>query len=210
MPLPIHSSVKTENNKLSSDDISYLLLEATYQSDPVETVRICLNDTSVTWAGYTWSPAIFSLSGLSETKDAEIPSVTLTFTDINRVMTPFIDETNGGVGAKIVIYVISSKYLLAYPASAVPELEERMEIIGCSIDGNNRITFKLGAENLLNRRCPKNRYLKNHCRFKFKSTLCGYSGSDSTCDLTLAACRAKTNQARFGGFPGVGMSGFKA
>jgi len=203
MPITIPTLVTQENNKLSSDNISYLLLEILYESE--DPVRICLNDATVPWGGETWYPAIFSLSGLHETKDAEIPSVTLTFIDITRIVTRLIDENAGGVGADVIMRVVNSKYL-----SSTPELEEHMEILGCSIDGGNKITFQLGAENLINRRCPKNRYLKNHCRLKFKDIWCGYSGEELSCPLTLAACIAFSNESNFGGFPGVGTSGFKA
>jgi len=208
MPITIPSSVTQENNKLSSDNISYVLLEITYGSE--DPVRICLNNASVTWNSLTWYPAIFSISGLNETKDAEIPSMTLTFVDITRTLTRLIDENAGIVGATVVMRIVNSKEM-----STTPELEENMEILGCSIDGGNKITFQLGAENLINRRCPKNRYLKNHCRFVFRSTLCGFAGLDvypnKTCNLTLEDCRTnKNNQTRFGGFPGVGISGFKA
>ena len=207
MPITIPSSVTQENNKLSSDNISYVLLEITYGSE--DPVRICLNNASVTWNSLTWYPAIFSISGLNETKDAEIPSMTLTFVDITRTLTRLIDENAGIVGATVVMRIVNSKDM-----STTPELEENMEILGCSIDGGNKITFQLGAENLINRRCPKNRYLKNHCRFVFKDqATCKYptAGTETTCNLSLEDCRTnKNNQTRFGGFPGVGISGFKA
>jgi len=202
MPITIPTSVTQENNRLSSDNISLLLLEITY---PTETpVYICLNNTTITWNGHTWLPVSFSLTGLQETKDAEIPSVSLIFVDIDRIITPFLEEYAGAVGATVIMRVINSKY---YLSNLIPEIEETFEILSCSVDSKNRITFKLGGENLLNRRCPKNRYLRNHCRFVFKSDLCGYEGLATNCSLDFNACTALGNISRFGGFPAVGNRG---
>ena len=66
-------------------------------------------------------------------------------------------------------------------------------------------TFTLGAASLFNKRFPPHRILRNHCRFAFKSVLCGYTGATTTCDKTLGTCRSLSNSARFGGFPGVGL-----
>lgn len=204
MPIDLSTNAIIENNKLASDNVALLLLEITY---PAETpIYVCLNNATVIWNGRTWLPAIFSLSGLSETKDAEIPSVTLSFIDINRAITPVIDEHGGGMGATVIMRVVNSKYL----ENTTPEIEETMEIIDCSIDYQNKISLRLGAENLINRRCPQNRYLKNHCRFEFKDARCGYSGSATECNRTFANCKILLNQTRFGGFPGVGNMGFMA
>ncbi|SDU26573.1 DUF1833 family protein [Desulfobacula phenolica] len=206
MPIDLSSNQIIEKNKLSSDNIELLLLEITYESE--DPVRVCLNNETISWNSYTWYPALFSISGIKETKDAEIPSVTLTFVDITRQIIPHIETYDGGVGSQVVIRVVDSKYL----EETVPKISLAMEIIGCSISHSGQVTINLGAENLLDRRCPKERYLKNHCRYKeFGGSRCGYviTGSE-TCDRTFAACKALGNQARFGGFPGVGSVGFMA
>ncbi len=202
MPLDISSNAILEKNKLTSDNVWLLLLKVTYPGEAA--VRVCLNNDTVVWNSQTFLPAIFSLSGLSETKDAEVPNITLRFVDLNRVVMPFLEEYAGGVGAEVVMYVVNSNYL----GNPVPELTETMEILSCSVDHSNVITFALGAENLANRRLPENRYLKNYCRFDFKSALCGYTGGETDCNRTLVRCAGLNNKSRFGGFPGVGMKGF--
>ena len=204
MPLNLSTNQIIEKNKLSSTNIELLLLEITYESE--DPICLCLNNAELVWNSKTWYPALFSLSGLMETKNAEIPSVSLIFMDIGRVITPYIELYNGGVGAEIILRVVDSIYL----ANTTPKIEESMEILDCAIDYANKISFKLGAENLFNRRCPQERYLKNHCRFKtFGGDRCGYviTGSE-TCDRTFINCDTLGNSSRFGGFPGVGSVGF--
>ena len=42
--------------------------------------------------------------------------------------------------------------------------------------------------------------MSRQCDLKFKGTLCGYSGSDKTCDGTWADCTSKSNTTQFRGF----------
>lgn len=204
MPLDLSTNQIIEKNKLSSDNIELLLLEITYPTE--DPVCLCLNNAEISWNSQTWYPALFTLSGLVETKNAEIPSVTLAFVDIQRALMPHVESHDGGVGSEIIIRVVDSKFL----DITTPKLIESMEILECTIDSNNTITFKLGAENLLNRRCPLNRYLKNTCRYKtFAGSRCGYViTGEETCNRTISNCELHGNVSRFGGFPAVGSVGF--
>lgn len=95
--------------------------------------------------------------------------------------------------------------------SPEPEVEHLYELLQPRTN-SMWATFTLGAANPFNQRFPPSRILKNHCRFIFKSTLCGYSGATTTCDKTLNACRnmnGGSNSIRFGGFPGVGSGGIR-
>jgi phage-related protein len=160
--LPISSQAIIEKNKITSDGVWLLLLEILYENE--EPVCVCLNNETINWDNKTWLPAIFNLSGIVETKDAEIPSIPLTIFDLNRTLIPILEKYNGGIGAQVIIRVVHSKYL----SNTIPEFEEITEIIDATIDDSAKITFKLGAENLIDRRCPQQRYLKNNCRFIFK------------------------------------------
>lgn len=203
MPLDVSSNGIIEMNTMNSDSVWLTLLQVTYEEDPP--IYVCLNNETITWNGNNYLPAIFSLSGITETKDAEVPSIQLTLTDLNRILIPDIEAYNGGVGSEVIIRIVNSKYL----DNTTPELEETTEILTCTVDESLRVTFTLGAEDLSNRLCPPNRYLKNHCRFIFKGTngRCGYTGSETDCNRTYARCVELNNSTRFGGFIGIGTSG---
>lgn len=203
MPLDISTDAIIEKNKISSSGTWLLLLEVLYPNE--DPVYLCLNNEQIIWNGNTWLPAIFSLTGMTETKDAEIPSIPLTVIDINRSLIPALEKFNGGIGATVIIRVVHSNYL----SNTVPELEEYTEVMDATVDDSAKISFKLGAENLSNRACPSGRFLKNYCRFVFKGTdgRCGYSGLETSCNRTLARCKELGNSTRYGGFPGVGTVG---
>lgn len=49
-------------------------------------------------------------------------------------------------------------------------------------------------------RLPFREYSDSCTYRRFKGAQCGYAGNDTTCERTYAACTAKSNTSRFGGF----------
>ena len=90
--------------------------------------------------------------------------------------------------------------------SPVPEIEETFTVQSTSYDAQ-WVTFTLGGRNNMQRRFPPDRILRDFCRFKFKGPQCKYTGSETSCGHTFAECRARGNQARFGGEPSIPTSG---
>jgi phage-related protein len=62
-------------------------------------------------------------------------------------------------------------------------------------------TFRLGTKNAVTFSVPKHTYLKNSCRWVFGDSRCGYTGTETECNKTLADCEDRGNEDRFGGFP---------
>jgi len=55
-------------------------------------------------------------------------------------------------------------------------------------------------------RLPTGSYSRNFCRWKFKSTECGYTTPQTACDKRKTTCKAvMLNIARYGAFPGTPM-----
>jgi phage-related protein len=190
-----------EKNKLDSKNVEIFFLQVTYEG---EIRRVCLNNEDITWNGELWTKAKFSLRGLTETKDSTVPSVSLAFKDLFRVVLPLIEEYDGISGATAWIGIVDSLYL----ANNTPKAQYSLEVISCSITDQYDVTINLGGENLMNRRCPLNRYLKNHCRYKsFKGNRCQYVGTELTCDRTFTQCDEYDNVENFGGAPGIGSTG---
>ena len=130
MPLDISTNAVLEKNKITSDGVWLTLLKLEYEGETPG--YSCLNNTEVTWNGNTYSPAIFNLSGISENKDGEIPSISLSIYDFQGTLLPLIEAYNGALGATVTIYLVHSKYL----DNIVPELEIETEIIEDTITKN--------------------------------------------------------------------------
>jgi len=205
MPLEISDAAVADKNKLISDVAWIDLLAFTYEDE--EPVRICSYSEPVTWDGHIWIPVAFTKPEIEETKEAQIPDVSISFHDITQEVIPIIDKYDGAVGAAVTLYTVLSTQL----DSSTPEIEESMEVLSTSIDYRSIITFKLGAENLLNQKCTPNRFLKNFCRYTgLDDDRCAYTGTETECDRTLARCKELGNQSRFGGMPAIGRLGYKA
>lgn len=205
MPLEISDAAINDKNKLTSNVVWIDFLKFEYETE--DPVCVCSYNESVTWNEQTWTPVAFTKPEIEETKEAQIPNVSISFYDITQEIIPIVDKYDGAVGATVTLYTVLSTQL----ASPVPEIEESMEVLSTSIDHRSIVTFKLGAENLLNQKCTPNRFLKNFCRYTgLNDDRCGYTGAETECNRTFARCKELGNQNRFGGMPAIGRLGYQA
>lgn len=71
--------------------------------------------------------------------------------------------------------------------------------------GEQALELEIGSDIPLINKAPR-RLFSVRCQWKFKDANCAYSGAATTCDKSLAACKALSNQAHFGGFPHIPQS----
>jgi lambda family phage minor tail protein L len=189
---------KIEKNKLFNNNVFITLLEVDLSQWDLGVVRVCDNTEDIVWNGYTWNAFPFELDIKQDTTKGDIPNLTIKVSNVNRLFQQYVEKSNGAVGAKVTLRLVLSNNL----DSTTPEIEEQFEVIGTQCDAY-WITFTLGAMNPLILRFPKHKYIKNFCRWKFKSPECGYTGVDTYCNHTFEDCKKKRNQKRFGGFIGI-------
>lgn len=205
----LSSTAIEEKNKLIGNSVWLLALKITIPGlgTPIRLVR---NNEAITWDGETWSAFPFEIDEVGDVSSGEVPRVDIRVSNISRAMEVYIQaydtyiKTNGFSPVLVNIYVLNSLNL----TSATPEVEHLFELKQPKTN-SKWATFTLGAANPFNKRFPIMRILKNHCRFIFKGTLCGYAGVGATCDKTLTTCRSYSNSDRFGGFPGAGARGVR-
>jgi phage-related protein len=214
MSLPLSSIAIQEKNKLSTDSIFLLCLKLTIPgvTDPVYLVA---NNADYVWDSITWLAMDFQVDEISQSSSGENPQVALRVSNISRVMEAYIDaydiyvKNNGYSPILCDFYLINTKAVTADP-DCDPEVEYNFELLAPKTDPL-WATFTLGAPNPWNQRFPRNRMMRNLCRYKrFKTDArCGYSGSETSCDRTLTQCRAYNNSEHFGGAPGAGQGGIR-
>lgn len=201
-----------EKNKLATTSVFLILAKVTIPG-VVTPVRVAANNESVSWDGETWLPVPFELDEIGEESKGEVPQVVLRIGNAARTMEQYVQaydtycKTNGYASIEVEIYVVNSLNL----GSATPETTHQFELKQPKTDAS-WVYFVLGAPNPFNRRAPLARVLRNHCRWIFKSTECGYTGASTSCNKTITACRAMaggSHTTRFGGFPGVGNRGVR-
>jgi phage-related protein len=154
------------------------------------------------WDEKSWINFPFIIEDVVEDGQGGLPSFVIRVSNVSRDLVQLVDEYAGALGATATLRVVHTDHL---DGDAV--FEEPYKIISANID-LNWVSFTLGAENPLNQRSPRQRYLMDSCRYKlFKGVLCGYVGAETTCDRTLKQCTDYGNDTRFGGFPSVSVGG---
>jgi len=197
-------SAYLEKNKLNQSGAYLVLLEITVPDGTM--FRVCSNTEDITWNGHLWQAFQFKFREISENSKGELPRVQLQVWNGTKAIEPYLDAADGGIGSKVQIFVVHSKHL-DDPESLIPPAT--FEAATCDTT-QEWVTFGLSAPSLYSRRFPRNRIIKNYCRWRFKSGECGYTGDVETCAKTIQACRALGNSARYGGFPGCGSGGLYA
>ena len=196
-----------EKNKIATNSVFFIAIEIIIPSIATS-VKINNSDSDVVWNSSTWVKFPLELDEIVE-KAGEVPQVNLRVSNVNRALESYIQQydlyckTNGFQPITIKMYALNSLNL----ASPIAESEHEFILEKPTLTAE-WATFQLGASNPFLRRFPLHRIMKT-CRFIFKSTQCGYTGTISNCNKTISRCRQLSNSSRFGGFIGVGSGGLR-
>ena len=205
--MPLNTTTKTEKNKLNSNSVWLTMLEITIPSVP-ETLRIVNNNEDVAWNSKTWLKFPFELDDISQSSNAEISQSQIKVGNVKNIIGQYIRQydafvkVNGFTAITVVLYIVNSKDLANPTAVYSTNL-----ILTTSSLNHLEVSFTVSARDLYRARTPQTRMFPNSCRFKFKSTLCGYTGAETSCNKTLSRCRQLLNSKRYGGFPSIGNQG---
>ena len=191
-----------EKNK-STQSLPWVTLLEVQIKDSDEVLRLVRDVESQEWGGETWLAFPFEFGEVKE-DSKEYPEVELTINNSNLAFQSYIEDNEGCIGSTIIMRIVYAGNLTIENTKA--EIEE-IFCVNATSSNATEIKFTLGANQPNNLRFPLNRYLKNHCRFVFKSTKCGYTGDETSCDKTRTTCDKYGNIARFGGFPTIPVGG---
>ena len=191
---------KAEKNKLSTNSIFHILLEIRLS----DVIYICYNNENVTWKGQEYLGFPFEIGEISDQMDGSDPNVSLKISNVARGFQWYIEDSEGAVGVEVILRVVNSLNM-----NGDADLEEFFTVIVCNVD-EQWITFTLGNGYSAKSIRPLDRYMKNHCPYRYKGIRCGYNGNISTCNHTLIDCRNHSNSQRFGGYSGIDQQGVYA
>jgi hypothetical protein len=169
-----------EKNKLSSD-VAFVILLDIRIVDPntravVETLYIARNNENVVFQGRPYQAGNFSIQ--IDQKNNEAPSVSITAHDQTRHIESRMEASAGGVFSEVVMTVVNTARL-----DKPPEWQEAFQIVDSNVK-NFVVSFRLGAENMLNIRFPKHMQFQDRCAWRYKGYGCGYVGAMPTCSYT--------------------------
>jgi len=192
--LPVN--IITEANELDSKGAWLVLLDITLPDSTQ--LYLVKNTENITYNGQEYTATEFNLSLNSSKGKGQLPQLTLSIENVTHVLESYIEATNGGVGSTVVLRVVNSEHL----TENYSELEMTFTVVGTQVNANY-VSWQLGIVSPTLMRFPLYKYNPLMCGYKFKSARCGYTGTDTTCDRTLDACRQKGNSKRFGGYVGL-------
>ena len=208
-------ALRQAKNAFGQDSPWLMLLTLTLPSPDNTVFRIVPNTEDIVFQGATFTAFPVQIELPKETNSGEIPSISLQVSNVTRVLQGHLEALNGGLGSTVELIIVNAGLL----SEDYAELTMEFEVLQATCTAQ-WVTLKCGASNPLRRRFPADKYFAGHCNWQFNSPAvrsaglhigdeCAYAGSDTTCDRTLAACEAKSNAPRFGGFPGLQSGGLR-
>lgn len=205
--MTLSNTTKIEKNKLTSNSVWLTMLEINIPSIE-NTIRIVSNNEDIVWNSFIWLKFPFELDEISQNANAETSQFQIKVGNVKNIIGQYVRQydayvkTNGFEAITVTLYIVNSKDLV----NPTPVYSTNLILTTSSLN-HLEVSFTVSARDLFRARTPQTRMFPNSCRFKFKSTLCGYSGSYTECNKTLSRCRELLNSKRFGGFPAIGNLG---
>lgn len=155
-------------------------------------------DVVVSYNGISYNPFPITHDIVGESSKGEVDRVKITVSNISRAIGGYLSIYDWR-GKKVIIKTVWGNSLTDLDAY----LDDTYYIDTYTLD-EEKVEFTLSSKfDVLEIALPKRTYLRNYCAWKFKSTECGYVGTETSCNKTLTRCRALANQLRFGGFPSI-------
>ena len=184
---------------------------------------------NITWAGQPYSSQPIKAEGFEyKSGQGTLPRPTLSVDNTSLSISSLlllVNETTAGndLGGAIVKRIRTIKKYLDGESAADPNVQFPVEIWYVdrkSHEDRFSVSFELASKfDKPNQKLPKRQILANVCQWAYRSSECGYTGSNywnvndqqetslanDKCGKRLSSCRLRfTNDLPFGSFPGAG------
>lgn len=200
--LPLSAIVIETKNDISSNESMIVLLKLDVPS-LVDPIYIARNNENITWNTVEWISFPFDIDDVNDDISGEVPEVSIKIANASRTIEQYLIEydlwlkANSHIPVTATIYVINTADI----ANNTPIVSYEFEVSSFNTDAEWAY-FRLTFKNFYNMRFPKNRMMRNSCRWKFGSAECGHTiVGNETCNKTLTDCKSYNNSLRYGGFP---------
>ena len=215
----IPPALMAEKNLLASSEEWLWLYEVEVPTSPPTMYRMVRSTAQVEFRGNLYYPFPIGHSVSREDSTGDLPSVSLTISNVTREVMAVLEEHSGLIGQPVKI-ICTTRGSAGGSDGAMSE--SLFKIMGTKAT-DSAISVSLSDTPLYDTQFPAQRMMRNYCRHQYRSAGCGYivHPSDSnfvaTCDKSLsgpkgcemhgaseaAALIAVVHPERFGGFPGI-------
>ena len=194
--LTTNSTFVDEKNKQQNRPV-YLYQVDEYNG--TDNLYFTSHDSDVTFDGQTYTKFPITHEVVGDNSRGVLDTVSLTISNVSRLLQAYLENYDWR-GLKVTI----TQVFLDQLADADAKLVHVFYIDNYSTDEMAVSVTLTSKFDVLDIKLPLGVYNRNYCRWKFKSTECGYVGAQSTCNKTKQDCRDnKDNVLRFGGFPSI-------
>ena len=192
----LDSTFKLEKNKPANQPV-YLYTIHSY--DGSNDLHLAEGKADIVYGGLPYTAFPIKHSGTEENASGQIDQLTVSVSNVSRLIQAYL-EAYDWRGLKVTITLAWANQL------ADPDAHIDFVYYIDTYTANEEVAeFTLTSKlDILDAQLPAGKYNRNFCRWKFKSTECGYSGAESTCDKRKTTCENTMNNVlRYGGFPSI-------
>ena len=188
----------------------------------------------IVWNSNTYTPQPIQAEGFAYTSSGSLPRPTLTIGNLDRSITTLlvsVNATTAGndlLGATVKRIRVLRKHLdgqsAADPYASFPV--EKFLIDRKSSETIDQVSYELASEfDMIGQAIPRRQLIANVCQWEYRSTECGYSGSNywdvddnavgtlaaDRCGKRIGSCKLRfggtngNDPLPFGSFPGIGL-----
>ncbi len=195
-PLDTNAAFKAEARKKSTQPI---FLYTLYDYDGASHNKyFAAQDTDVVFDGVTYEKFPVTHDAITENVKGEIDTVKVQVSNVSRLIESYL-QTYDLRGLRLSVKQVWAN-LLDDPDCFI----EFSNYIDSYVSNVKDVVFSLMSKfDVLDVIVPGRVFLRNMCQWEFKSTECGYSGAETTCNKTRQRCKELVNGPRFGGYPSV-------
>lgn len=192
----LDAAVIAEKNKQENQPIYLFTI---YNYDGASTnLYLAQYSANVIFDGIEYRRFPVSFDGIGENNQGQVNTVVVKVANISREIQAYL-ELYDWRGKKVDITLVWANQL----ADPDAKTADTLYIDNYQADEEN-VEFTLSTKfDVLDFTIPAEKYLRNNCRWKFKSVQCAYAGAETTCNRTFSRCQVLGNSVRYGGFPSI-------
>jgi len=196
MPLDTGATFISEKNKAENRPA---FLYKIFEYNGTDDLLFTSNDEDVTFDGDTYTRFPISHESISDNTNGQIDTVNLRIGNVSRLIQAYL-EAYDWRGKKVTI----AQVFLDQLADTDAVIVHTFYVDTYTADEKDVTVVLTTKFDVLDIQLPLGTYNRNYCRWKFKSSECGYAGAEAVCNKTKQDCRDnKANVLRFGGFPSI-------
>ena len=184
--LPLSATAIARKNSLFDTGAWVIFLDIVNKDQTIH-LRICGATEDTVWGVDTYTAFPFTIGEIPEASRGALPTVPLQVSNVERAVQGYVEnDPDFGSGWSVQLNILHSDSL----PSGAAELTLSWTVLSVSA-AEDFVTFNLGMPNPIRKQFPHRKFMSDTCQHVFKQGGCSYTGTDTTCDRTLEACRLK-------------------